>query len=239
MRFILPLSACVLFSVSLNVHAVRWYTVEVIIFANTGNAGVQEELWPENPGIPDSSNAVSLVSVGAETLPGRPIEFQRLPMKILANSLAAMKRSSRYRVLKAAAWRLPGLPLKSAPPVRIQAGRYYSSDGQITSSAPASPSAVAIDPLFAANDANTLPAALYELEGRIRISLTRFLDVDADLLYRSNVSLPDTSGAFVNEFRSFRLTEFRRMKSNTIHYIDHPMFGMVIAIDRYGQADSQ
>jgi hypothetical protein len=235
----LQLTIFLLFVFAQNAYATRWYTVEVIIFANSSNAGVQEELWPEDPGVPDTSNAVSLVSVGAETLPGRPIEFQRLPMKILANSLAAMKRSSRYRVLQASAWRLPGLPLKSAPPVLIQAGKRYLPDGQITTRAPAAPTAASIDPLFDNNAANALPSVLHELEGRIRISLTRFLDVDTDLLYRSNVSLPDSTGGFVNEFRSFRLTEFRRMKSNTIHYIDHPMFGMVIAIDRYGQADSQ
>ena len=225
-----------LFSFAFNSYAAtRWYTVEVIIFANTGNAGVQEELWPKDPGRPDPGNAVTLVNLGGETL--RPVEFQRLPLKKLANSLAAMKRSSRYRVLEATAWRLPGLPLKSAPPVLIQAGKRYLPDGQITSRIPAAPATSGS--LLADNDPEQLPAALYELEGRIRISLSRFLDVDADLLYRSNVSLPDASGALVNEFRSFRLTEFRRMKSNSIHYLDHPMFGMVIAIDRYGQADSQ
>jgi len=75
--------------------------------------------------------------------------------------------------------------------------------------------------------------ALYEIDGRIKISLSKFLDVDADLLYRRNVNLPDAQGLPVNEFREFRLTEFRRMKSKTIHYLDHPMFGVVIGIDRY------
>ena len=74
---------------------------------------------------------------------------------------------------------------------------------------------------------------LYEIDGRIKISLSKFLDVDTDLLYRRPVTLPDSNGLPVNEFRQFRLNEFRRMKSKTIHYLDHPLFGVIVGIDRY------
>jgi len=263
MKFYWFIASLLLFPcVVLAEDELRWYTVEVIVFAHTSTAGVQEERWPDDPGIPDSSGAVSLVpivvpsvdeppDIDAEILPGTPIEFQELPLEILAEPHETLQRSSRYRVLEAKAWRLLGLPLESALPVRIKAGQRYLPDGEIApplASEPAIASIPATDIPVSTVDANTTGArtafntiaagtieddALYELEGRIRISLTRFLDVDADLLYRTHIMLPDTLGQYVNEFRGFRLTEFRRMKSNTTHYLDHPMFGLIVAINRY------
>lgn len=215
----------------------RWYTVEMIIFANTYPGALQEELWPEDVGRPDTGNTVSLVSDVELALPGVPVEFQQLELERLSEAHRQLQRSSRYRVIKATAWRLPGLAEKTAPPILVLAGKRYLEDGQ-----PAPPLP---EPLVNVNDAPIAvpgtaailsPAqdtALYELEGTVKISLSKFLDVNADLLYRTNVRLPDTQGVMVDEFRSFRLRQFRRMKSNTVHYLDHPMFGVVIAIDRY------
>ena len=56
----------------------RWYNVEVIIFANNNDAALQEEHWPLDPGVPDSSHSVSLVSsAGLERLPGQIFEFEK------------------------------------------------------------------------------------------------------------------------------------------------------------------
>jgi len=213
-------------ALSCAAYGERWYNVEVIIFSYSSDMGVQEEHWPLETGVPDISNAVSLVKQdnSSERLPGQILEFEQLPFKMLSGALRRMQRSSRYDVIYANAWRLPDLPKRRAPPVRIKAGKRYNPDG-----GPAAP--------FLGEIAGQLSGmsdeALYEIDGRIKISLSKFLDVDADLLYRRNVNLPDAQGLPVNEFREFRLTEFRRMKSKTIHYLDHPMFGVVIGIDRY------
>lgn len=245
--FILPL---IVFSSIVSAQEeeseMRWYTTEIIIFANTSTAGVQEEHWPDDPGIPDSANSVILVSDIDEDeilILGQPIEFQELPLDTLADPLATMQRSSRYRILLATAWRLPGLPKESAPPVLIKAGQRYLPDGTL---APPLPDVQTVEPGLTNAPANiehedtfsieTLYAEediKYELEGRIGISLSRYLDVDTDLLYRTYISLPDKNNVFVDQFQAFRLTEYRRMKSKTIHFLDHPMFGMIIAIDRY------
>ena len=207
----------------------RWYNVEVIIFSYASDAGVQEEHWPIETGTPDISNSVSLVrrDNSLETLPGQIIEFEALPFQMLSGALGRLNRSSRYDVLYSRAWRLPDLPSHSATPVRILAGKRYTTDGRLA------PPAIASASQFT----SMADDALFEIDGRIKISLSKFLDVDADLLYRRNVILPDAEGLPVNEFRQFRLTEYRRMKSKTIHYLDHPMFGVIIGIDRY-QPDS-
>lgn len=245
------LSPLLLFSsIALAEDELRWYTVEVIAFAHTSTAGVQEERWPEDTGIPDSINTVSLIPVvesddiDEEVLPGQPIEFQELPLEILSDSLDTLQQSSRYQVLQAKAWRFQGLPLESALAVRIKAGQRYLVDGEVAPELPAIPEPGMVtlarethrpttNTYATEYDALYEDDVLYELDGRVRISLTRFLDVDADLIYRTHVMLPDTLGSLVSQFHSFRLTEFRRMKSNTIHYLDHPMFGLIIAINRY------
>ncbi|MFT5174474.1 MAG: hypothetical protein ACI8W7_002661 [Gammaproteobacteria bacterium] len=51
--------------------------------------------------------------------------------------------------------------------------------------------------------------------GTLRMSRTRFLHLELDLLLR-------------NGERSFRLTNHRRMRSNQLNYIDHPLFGVLV-----------
>ena len=53
--------------------------------------------------------------------------------------------------------------------------------------------------------------------GTVTVSRGRYLHVDLDLVYQ------DDSGRF-------RFTSHRRMRSNEIHYMDHPMFGVLILI---------
>lgn len=227
MKYFLSLIALLVIpSLSHAAYGERWYNVEVIIFAYTSDTGVQEEHWPIETGQPDISNSVSLIrhDAGEERLPGQIIEFEELPFKMLSGALKRMRQSSRYDVIYSHAWRLPDLPKHSAPPVRIRAGKRYTTDGTLA-------------PLLISDTSGSLGGifddALYEIDGRIKISLSKFLDVDADLLYRRPVILPDNNGLPVNEFRQFRLNEFRRMKSKTIHYLDHPLFGVVVGIDRY------
>jgi hypothetical protein len=210
-----------------NAYAYRWYDVEVIVFAYSSDTGVQEEQWPIDPGTPDVSNSVSLISRdnNAERLPGQINEFETLPFKLLSGSLRKLQRSSQHRVIYARAWRLPDLPSRRSPPVRIRAGKRYTPDGSV---APFIPTGVNTP-----SSVEMVNNALYELDGRIKVSVSKFLDVDADLLYRRHVTLPDATGVPVNEFRKFRLTEFRRMKSNSIHYLDHPLFGVVIGIGKH------
>jgi hypothetical protein len=210
----------------------RWYNVEVIIFAYSSDTGIQEEYWPLETGIPDISNSVSLVrhDNATERLPGEIIDYETLPFNMLSAALNRLRRSGRYNVIYSQAWRLPDLPSRSANPVRIRAGKRYDANGDIAAIVP---TGLPGQPQFMVDD------ALYEIDGRIKISLSKFLDVDADLLYRRHVNLPDDLGMPVNEFRQFRLTEFRRMKSKTIHYLDHPLFGVLIGIDRYRPPGSE
>ncbi len=205
----------------------RWYKVEVIVFAHINNTALLEEYWPPVSDLPDMSGAVSIatdMSAPEYLLGGQVTAFGRRPIQVLSGALSRLQNSSRYRIIHAMAWAQPGLPEKSASPVRIQAGRHYAIP-------PTTPEASA-QPVFTPAEQATgfADSVLYELDGRIKVSLSRYLDVDTDLVFRDHALLPGSDGA-AQGFHAFRLTEFRRMKSRTIHYLDHPVFGVVISIE--------
>jgi hypothetical protein len=65
------------------------------------------------------------------------------------------------------------------------------------------------------------------LSGVITVELSRYLHLDANLLYRKAVT-PSSEGA--PKFETYQLSESRRMRSREIHYLDQPMFGVIALI---------
>lgn len=66
------------------------------------------------------------------------------------------------------------------------------------------------------------------LTGRIKVTRGRFLHVDTDLMLRDAVS-PQT----------IRATLHRRMRSNELHYLDHPRLGVLILATPVETGDSE
>ncbi len=59
------------------------------------------------------------------------------------------------------------------------------------------------------------------LSGLVRVTRGRFLHIDADLLLRD-----------VNNAQPLRAKLYRRMRSDELHYLDHPRLGIVVRADR-------
>jgi hypothetical protein len=93
---------------------------------------------------------------------------------------------------------------------------------------------------------------LYEVEGKITVSLSRYLHVYTDLVLRKprdplDPQLETTklnSQTLLNEsfieakiLDNHRLKEHRRMRSETLHYLDSPEFSMLILITPYAIPD--
>lgn len=68
-----------------------------------------------------------------------------------------------------------------------------------------------------------LTDAAMQLDGTLRLLLSRYLHLEADLIYR-----PLDGAQAV-----YRLRESRRMRSREIHYLDHPMFGIIALVTPY------
>ena len=116
-------TALLIFCLSLtwNVQAEDWYTVEVIIFANSGNEALDDEYWPEIPDLPVRS---SITLAPPSKSDADLAAFQQLPGSLLSlnQELAQLKRSSNYRVLYHSGWMQPVAETQNPKPIRIQGG---------------------------------------------------------------------------------------------------------------------
>jgi len=65
------------------------------------------------------------------------------------------------------------------------------------------------------------------VEGMVKVSVSRYLHVNLDLLLRG---APAGANRLAGGFQTFRFDEHRRMRSRELHYIDHPLMGMLILI---------
>lgn len=68
------------------------------------------------------------------------------------------------------------------------------------------------------------------LDGYMRWSIDRFIEVDADLRVSRPGLRTDREGQPLDTI--YVLREFRKMSSKDIHYLDHPAFGVLIASEQ-------
>ena len=187
------------------VAADRWFTVEMIVFDDLRGEGLHAEHWPADPGEPSVDGSIEL-----ERLPGgqpdgaahafRLVNRSELSLTGARNSL---RRSAHYRPLLHAAWRLPGVRSDAARPAHVGARLSHS-------------------------DADAADGERPTVQGTVKVSLARYLHVELDLLYirpaSGEIPAPETVPT------RFRLVSERKMRSKELHYIDHPLFGVLVWI---------
>lgn len=159
-----------------------------------------------------------------------PQAFRMLPADELnlAGIARSINRSSRYRLLTHLAWRQP---LEEAEfPVLVQAGERYDDT--------------------------------FELDGTLTVSRARFLHVNTDLWLtefaprydRPRFDEPEEAPVNLTRevlrqypqltawaeqrnthlpIHTHPMTQSRRMRSGTLHYLDHPFFGLVIQVSEF------
>ncbi len=239
----------------------RWYEVEVLVFAQT-KPDLLAEKWPVNDAGPLLNGAVminsalpspaAVIAAGASTGDVSASANDALRVSVLSaaqlqlkDALKTLSRSRQYRPLLHTGWRQPIGSGKDTFKVRLAAGKDFSaefgSNGQLLSTG-AEPA---------------IPFGLWELDGYIKLTASRFLHVESDLVFRALQTvpvtnqitpLPETTAApdkgdnsnltwqsadtpiTQNQLQFYRLTQNRRVKANEIHYFDHPLYGMIIEL---------
>jgi hypothetical protein len=181
-----------------------------------------EEALPETPAV----NIDALIAVPQDSA-GSLAFSDTTGNSSLTGVLRSLNRSSRYRVLTHESWIQP---ISSEPtPVIMQAGQRYDD--------------------------------LYEVEGILSLTVSRFLHVQANLWFTefeqtgilrsgtppatfANLS-QETLSAYPDLLeveqqrgqyfpaRTHVMKQSRRMRSGELHYIDHPLFGVIVQINRY------
>ena len=188
--------------------AERWFTVEIIVFEDLRSDNLHAEHWPPDPGEPSLVNAIELTHLHEDAPDGgvhayRLMKFSNLTLGEVRNRL---RRSAHYRPLVHAGWRLPGLPRSAARPVHV--GRSLD-DSEVGA-------------------AEGVGAGRSSVHGTVTVSLARFLQVDVDLLYHRPAS--SEAAAPSSAPTRFRLVSERRMRSGELHYVDHPLFGVLVLL---------
>ncbi len=181
------------------------YIVEMIFFANTSNDNNSVHISNQTV-TPDLGGSISL----NQSSPSNgfiPLSSDTFTLSGKANALA---KSGKYKVLKHMSWLQPGLAREDAIAVRVSAGKNYKNEFSERS--------------FANQPAN-------ELDGTVKVVLGRFLHVYTDLAYRKafNISTSDALGRN-RVLADFPIKTHRKMRSSTLHYIDHPYLGILIEI---------
>ena len=188
--------------------AERWFTVEIIVFEDLRSDNLHAEHWPPDPGEPSLVNAIELTHL-PEDAPDDGVHAYRLMKSsnlALGEVRSRLRRSAHYRPLVHAGWRLPGLPRRAARPVHV--GRSLD-DGEVRA-------------------AEGVGAGRSSVHGTVTVSLARFLQVDVDLLYHRPAS--SEAAAPSSAPTRFRLVSERRMRSGELHYVDHPLFGVLVLL---------
>ena len=223
----------------------RYYDVEIIIIENLSENAKNAENWPLQVNLTPPEKTVQL---------GQPVLSEWLPQDVdlkssyielaastyqLTSEVKKISESKTQRVIFHTAWRQPGLDKHQALPVHFK--REIPAAPVIEDTA----NPLQDKELSSLEDIKNESRPII-LEGLLRVTLARYLHLEAELTYRDK--LPE----IVNNENPFSVLDTesernkiekqgvihlkqkrRRIRSNELHYIDHPALGILIRITPY------
>lgn len=190
------------------------YDVEIIIFEDANARYINSEYWnqdalrttTETEAI-ESSKAPNTISVSKITTD----LYKNIKPSMLNQEYKRMHNARDYNVLFYVSWRQTGLNKNKAFKIDINA-----------------------------LENNHKKASENKLSGDFKLVLARFLHFYADLEYQRNSATITTDNIALNneetenssiETNTYPLKIHRRMRSKELHYIDHPLVGVLIQIN--------
>lgn len=205
------------------VYAGPDYKVEMIIFAQTNDQAFFSEHWPLQDGLKGSTSI-------------NEAKEQTGDFKLLANTEFTLGQaekllssSPRYEILSHIAWQQPGLAEDKAMDMAISGGKDYRDTYPER-----------MESRWEVNDQGDIvevpgPRTLNELDGSVKLVLGRYLHIYTDLIFRKPVIVErlDEETQELTETRTLfdiPIQSHRRMRSRELHYIDHPMAGILIEV---------
>lgn len=190
-----------------------WYDVEIILFEK--GADGSQELWTEFVPPAELSEAIALSATAGANI---PVLLQQNQLRLNREAERIAKRRN-YKLLAHFGWRQQGLDAASAPRILIYP---YDKLPGTTGEAAATETSPA-----------DLPSLLrqHQVYGTAKLIKSRYLHLDVDLMLNmptapAGAASPETIDAPAL-IKAFRLKESRRMRSQEIHYLDHPRLGLI------------
>lgn len=232
----------------------RYYDVEVIIIENLSENSKKSEIWPLQVNITPPQQTVKLGQpVLSDWLPQNqnidllssyvelgPSNFQ------LTKEIEKLTKSKTQRVIFHSAWRQPGLDKHTALPVYFKREIPAMPETKTTNNLAATEQSSQLEN----NNKGSSEANPTILEGLLRVTLARYLHLEAELTYREKLpEITNNENPFADldvenerdkiekqgviHFKQNR----RRIRSNELHYLDHPALGILIRITPYENSE--
>ena len=203
---------------------VNEYDIEIVIFEDLSSRYVDSEQWPrlEHELLSEQlETATDIKADGSKAVETADptgndvVNITSSDTGMLDKYTKTINASARYNVLVHKAWRQAGLDAESAIDIHID-----SEEDQVTN-VPATLTG------FNSGSGNENGSSI---SGEIRIILGRYLHIYTDLIYkRPNPSYsPALASSQNGEFKEFSIKSHRRMRSKELHYIDHPLVGVLV-----------
>ena len=215
---------------------VRYYDIELIVFESLDENARTSENWPHEL----TRDVPPLVVELGQPYPG-PIPKQFDPKQSfrvtatnqlqLLDEAKLLTESKNYRILLHSGWRQPGMDVDTALPVHISQSFIVDEAGKnlAANTAPVSSPVV--------NQIQTRSI----LDGYIKVILSRYLHMDVKLAYTTKIPLTTETIIPAQTLDSteivpvgppkpvvYYLEETRKMRSKEVHYLDHPVLGVVL-----------
>ncbi|SEO53012.1 CsiV family protein [Aquisalimonas asiatica] len=216
------------------------YRVEMIIFKQSG---YDDERWPTRPA-PALHERYAELRSDADTPDAdvyRIVDDER-QLSAVARRLS---QSGDYDVLVHTAWIQPGLDRQESAAIALPLGTEMPGmdDDELRADANGDDDAEVTGTTDGDNgeqaDRVALPARPPEgLSGWVRVARERYLHVHVDLRWvdpeHSDAGpLDRLHGVFIEDMEPVVvMQDGRRMRSGELHYIDHPVLGAVVRVDR-------
>lgn len=245
---VLGLSLAVLLPAAARADKSDWYQLEVLVFAqaqpNTSEHW-DTSLLPhyDNQAIHFDGSAPALPAAASanarQAAASGAWQLQSLDNgQAVADMARRMSASGNYRTLFYGRWQQPIPANQTTLPIYLQGGNQL-----VTHSPLAAPQSMAVtgttDANVSSNDsagdntditinnsAETNSVSLPELQGTITLSRAHYLHLDTNLWFAAQ-SADQTFFAHIDEPR--------RLKSGELHYLDNPLFGLVVRVTPLGK----
>ena len=180
-------------------HAdVTEYDFELIIFEDTSGRYANSEQWQHE--LPTAGTAAT-ASAGTQSdhkNTNAEINISQIKGIGLNKYAKKLKANKRYNVLVHKAWRQTGFADDAAIDIPIDSRKTSGRENNV--------------------------------HGSIKIVLGRYLHIYTDMIYQQprKDAAPVWQGQASQQFKEYPINFHRRMRSKELHYLDHPMVGILV-----------
>ena len=197
-------SALPLLAETLPPNNLKEYDVEIIIFEDAHARYLSSQSWEQPLHNADASD-ITETTKHSNDINSHTINFESIKPFILTSNYKKINASSEYNVLFYGAWRQAGLDKTKAFEINIDELKN-----------------------------NHKNRSKNVLSGNFKLVLARYLHMYTEIDYirkKPAVVKDETTEITRNNNGIYQLSNHRRMRSKELHYVDHPLVGILLQIN--------